>query len=77
MHNLAFSRPSKSVFTISSLVCCDKTIHLIVLKIFVVLDIGLLIVNLLLYISYKLLKTSQSGGVLWQPAAAQTPQYAV
>ena len=38
-HNLAFSRPSKSVFTISSLVCCDKTIHSIVRNFFVVLYI--------------------------------------
>ena len=54
IHNSAFSRPSKSGFAISSLVRCDKTIHTIVLKFFVVLDIGLGIVNQFLYCKYLL-----------------------
>ena len=49
IHNLAFSRLSKSGFTITSLVYCDKTIQRIVLKFVVVLDIGLEIVNPFLY----------------------------
>ena len=52
MHKIAFSRSSKSVFTISLLGCCDKTIHSIVLKFFVVLDIGLMNVNPFLYRKY-------------------------
>ena len=38
IHNSAFSRPSKSGFVISSLVRCDKTIHPIVLKFYMVLN---------------------------------------
>ena len=52
IHNLAFSRPSKSVFTITSNVYCDKTIQWILLKFLVVLDIGLEIVNPFLYCKY-------------------------
>ena len=45
MQNLAFLLPTKSVFTVSSLVCCDKTIHSIVPNFFVILDIGPINVN--------------------------------
>ena len=52
IQNSAFLQQSKSGFAISSLVRCDKTIHLIVLNFFVVLDIGLGIVNQFLYFKY-------------------------
>ena len=52
MYNLAFSRPSKSDFTITSLVCGVKTIHSILLNFFVVLDIYLVILNPFLFCEY-------------------------
>ncbi len=52
MHNFAFSRPSKSDFTITSLVGGVKTIRSILLKFFVVLDISLVILNPFLFCKY-------------------------
>ena len=52
MHNFAFSRPSKSDFTITSLVCGVKTIHPILLNFFVILDICLVIPNPFLFCEY-------------------------
>ena len=52
MRNFVFSWPSKSIFSISSLVYCDKTIQSIILKFSVVINIGLEIVNQFLYCKY-------------------------
>ena len=50
----AFSRPSKSVFTSNSMVHCDETVHPIVLKFSMVLDIGLGILNPFLSFEYPI-----------------------
>ena len=52
IHNLAILRRTKSDFIITWLLCCDKTIHVILLNFFVVLDIGLVILNLFLFCKY-------------------------